>query len=306
MLVINDSDVTENTDYRTLTKELKSEFIRLREGTAKNLYRKRLESSQGILDIMGGIDEEEGVGAVKQYFYGQNINFLISLFSTRTSEILAIFPGRVVTRIRTAAASALATDILSKRDSSVIGCIGAGYQASEQVRAMSQMRTIKRVMVSDLDPEKLMAFKRMVEEQLGVEAVAKKSVDESFREADIILTATNSDVPVIRDEFIGDSCYINSIGSYTPRMREIETSTICKSRIVAVDSLEETSRNTGELIDALSSGCVDSGEINEFTDLVTENIKIRRKSERESSYFKSIGVGIEDLTIAYYLYSNFS
>ncbi len=238
MLVINDTDILDYQDYRILSREMRKEFIRLRNGTAMNLYRNRLEGRRGILDIMGGIDEEEGVGVVKQYFYGQKINFLVSLFSMDDSEILAIFPGRLLTRIRTAAATALATDILSRKDSSVLGCIGAGYQAYEQVKAISQMRPVKRIIISDLDSMKMNTLKMYIEDRLGIEAETKASVDDSFREADIILTATSSNSPVIRDEFVGNRCYINSIGSYTPDMREIETKTICKSRIVAVDSLE--------------------------------------------------------------------
>jgi ornithine cyclodeaminase len=306
MLVISDSDILDGQDYRVLSEELKKQFIKLVRGVSKNLYRTRLETRQGILDLMGGVDEEDRVGSVKQYFYGQNIDFLISLFSTDNSEILAIFPGKKVTRIRTAAASALATDILSRKDSSVLGCIGAGYQASEQVKAISQVRSIRRVIVSDISEARLRRFKDTIEEQLGIETLAEKRVNSSFRGADIIVTATTSSTPVIGNEFVRDDCYINSIGSFTPGMREIERSTICESGIVAVDSLQETSKNTGEIMDAISSGCLERDDINQFTDLVSGKIRSRKSAERTGSYFKSIGVGVEDLAVAKYLYSKFS
>ena len=306
MLVINDSDIPDYLDYRVLSGELRHQFMGLSRGTSKVLHRNRLETSHGILDVMGGIDEEYRIGAVKQYFYGRQIDFLISLFSTENSEILAVFPGRKVTRIRTATASALATDILSRADSRVLGCIGAGYQAIEQVRAISQIRNIKRILVSDVNAERLQHFKTMLEEELSIEVETSGSVNKDFKNADIILTATTSVYPVISDEFIGNNCYINSIGSYTPDMRETELSTMCKSSIVAVDSIEETSRSAGEIIVALSSGCIKRTEINELTDLVSGSIKRRVDSKSENSYFKSIGVGIEDLAIARFLYYSLS
>ncbi|MEM0134273.1 MAG: ornithine cyclodeaminase family protein [Thermoplasmatales archaeon] len=306
MIVINDSDIPDNLDYRVLSRELRYQFLSLSLGTSKVLYRKRLEAKRGILDVMGGIDEENRVGVVKQYFYGTQINFLVSLFSTENSDILAIFPGKKLTRIRTAAASALATDILSRSDSKVLGCIGAGYQAEEQIRAISQIRNVKRVLIDDINIERAQHFKNMIGEELGIEVEIYESVNEDFKDADIIITATTSLNPVIGDEFIGENCYINSIGSYTPEMRETELTTICKSRIIAVDSIEETSTSAGEVIDALSSGCIERNQINEFTDLVSGNIRKRASSERKNGYFKSIGVGIEDLAVARYLYSHFS
>ncbi len=149
-------------------------------------------------------------------------------------------------------------------------------------------------------------FRHEIYGSLGIETVVDKRVSESFREADIIITATTSSTPVINDKYIRGDCYINSIGSYTPEMREIERSTICESRVVAVDSLEETSKSTGEIIDALSSGCLKRGDINQFTDLVSGKIRSRNGVRREGSYFKSIGVGLEDLAIAKYLYSSLS
>ncbi|MCL4447276.1 MAG: ornithine cyclodeaminase family protein [Thermoplasmatales archaeon] len=306
MLVISDSDIPDDQNYRILSEELKKQFVKLGRGISKNLYRTRLETGRGILDLMGGVDEEDLVGAVKQYFYGQSIDFLISFFSTDNSEILAVFPGKKVTRIRTAAASALATDILSRKDSRVLGCIGTGYQAAEQVKAVSHVRSIERVIASDPNELRSIRFKDTIEKNLGIETLIEKEVDGSFREADIIITATTSRTPVIGDEFVRDDCYINSIGSYTPAMRELEISTICRSKIVAVDSLEETSKSTGEIVGALSSGCLKKNDINQFTDLVVGKIRSRKSASRAGSYFKSIGVGVEDLAVAKYLYSKLS
>ncbi len=305
MRIISEADIPDSQDYRVLAEELRKQFLGLRNGTSKNLYRKRLETSEGILDLMGGIDQEREMGAVKQYFYGGKIDFLVSLFSTRSSEILALFPGRKLTRIRTAAASALATEILSRKDSRVLGCIGAGYQASEQINAISQVRSIKRVIIYDTNIQKQTLLSREIEDKLGLETSTPETVGGDFREADILLTATTSDHPVINSEYVDERCYVNSIGSYTPSMREVDKSVICASKVVAVDSLEETSVATGEIVDVLSSGCLRREDINELAGLVAGDAKINRKGHRDGAYFKSIGVGIEDLAVAMFIYSQF-
>ncbi|MEM0133860.1 MAG: hypothetical protein QXU18_01335, partial [Thermoplasmatales archaeon] len=150
MRTISDKEIPTNTDYLAVIKEMREEFIRVSRGTSKILHRQRISSESGTLDVMGALSQEENLGAVKYYFYGKGIDFLISLFSTKTSEILLTITGKKLTRIRTAAATALATDILSKNDSKVLACIGTGFQALEQVRAISQVRHIDLILINDI------------------------------------------------------------------------------------------------------------------------------------------------------------
>jgi ornithine cyclodeaminase len=302
MRTISDADIPDTVNYREIIMEMKRQFLMVSRGTAIILNRKRLISKDGVLDVMGAVNDEDKIGVVKQYFYGKNIDFLISLFSTETSEMIAVIHGKKSTRIRTAAATALATDILSRKDSRILACIGAGYQALEQMKAISQIRNIDQVLINDSDSLKMNSLKESLKKEKGMDIQLEERVGPNFRDADILVTATTSRTPVIKDEFVGDRTHINSIGSYLPEMKETETSTICKSRIVAVDSIEETRGSVGELIDLLSSGCVSIRDLNEFTDLVTDRIKIRHDSGRNNTYFKSIGVGIEDLAVAKMIY----
>ncbi|MGC8562821.1 MAG: ornithine cyclodeaminase family protein [Thermoplasmata archaeon] len=281
---------------------MRREFLMVFNGTSKILHRKRISAGDGTLDVMGALNETDKIGVVKHYFYGKNIDFLISLFSMETSEIVLTVTGRKLTRIRTAAATGLATDILSRKDSKVLGCIGSGFQAAEQIRAITQVRHIDQIMLNDLDSSRMQYTKDILKGEVDAEVSLVPKVDSYFKNADIIVTATTSRTPVIADRNIGDGVNVNSIGSYLPEMIETETATICRSRIVAVDSIEETISSCGELIASLSSGCISKGEINEFTDLVSGNIKTREGENRTNTYFKSIGVGTEDLVVARMLF----
>ena len=298
MRTISDDGIPSTVNYQDVVKEMKREFLMVSKGTSKILHRKRISSGDGTLDVMGALNDEDKIGVVKHYFYGKDVDFLISLFSMETSEILLAITGRKLTRIRTAGATALATDILSRKDSKVLGCIGSGFQALEQIRAISQVRNIDQVLIYDLNISRMESLRDIVKKEIDVDVTLQAKVGDNFKNADIIVTATTSKTPVIADHNIGNKVHINSIGSYLPTMKETETTTVCKSRIVAVDSLEETENSCGELVDSISSGCIAKEQINEFTDLVKGDIKIREKAERSNTYFKSIGVGVEDLVIA--------
>jgi ornithine cyclodeaminase/alanine dehydrogenase-like protein (mu-crystallin family) len=302
MRTISDEDIPNNVNYQAVIMEMRRQFLMVAGGTSKILHRKRISSMSGTLDVMGALSEEDKIGVVKHYFYGKNIDFLVSLFSTETSEILLAITGKKFTRIRTATATGLATDLLSRKDSRLLACIGTGFQALEQIRAICQIRSIDQVLINDLNTARMKSLKSVIEQELGIDVVLQDKVSSNFSKADIIVTATTSKTPVIADQFIGDRTHIISIGSYLPEMKEIETQTICKSKIVAVDSLEETENSVGELIDSLSSGCVSKEQINEFTNLVKGEIKLRENAQRSTTYFKSIGVGIEDLTVAKMFY----
>lgn len=302
MRTISDDDIPDNVNYQDVVKEMRREFLMVSEGKSKILHRKRISAGDGTLDVMGAMNEVDKLGVVKHYYYGKNIDFLISLFSMETSEILLAVTGRKLTRIRTAAATGLATDILSRKDSKVLGCIGSGFQAIEQIRAISQLRDIENILINDINASRMEQTRDILKGELDADVALLPKIDDNFANADIIVTATTSRTPVIEDRFIGNRVHINSIGSYLPEMMETETVTVCSSRIVAVDSIEETANSCGELISSLSSGCISKEEINEFTDLVKGNIKIREGTARGNSYFKSIGVGVEDLVIARMLF----
>lgn len=305
MKIYTDEDIQDKVEYDVVIRGMREQFTKLANGISTVLYRNRIASGEGVLDVMGGIDEEAHMAAVKQYFYGRGLNFSITLFSTSNSDILATITGRKSTRVRTAAATALATDILARKDSRVMAIVGAGFQAQEQVRAVCQVRKVDTVIILDIDRSRSEKLAKALKEDVGGEIIQLATQDRSLLEADIIITATTSSVPVIEDRYVRPQAYINSIGSYTPGMKETETKTVCSSRTVAVDSITETANSTGEIIDAVEDGCLHIDQINEFKDLVRGNLKVRENSTTARTFFKSIGVGIEDLAVAKLIYEGY-
>lgn len=300
MLYLNDKDVQTIINVKDLIPYISNIFKKEYEGKVKVLDRQRLVSNFGVLDLMGAVDEEDKLAVTKTYFYGANSDFIITLYDTITSEAILIVRGKKLTQIRTAAVSAVATKNLSSKDANILAIIGTGFQAEEQIIGILAVREIDSIYVYDKNINKAKEFIDKMTKRTGKEMILKQKIDQDFKKAQIILTATVSETPVIDDEFINESAYINSIGSYKIDMSELYPETVCSSRIIVVDSLKQAIKESGEIYQSLHK-CLKIEEINELKDIFGEGIKIRNSSTNRI-IFKSVGSAIEDLIAAKVVY----
>jgi ornithine cyclodeaminase len=187
-----------------------------------------------------------------------------------------------VTAIRTAAVSAVATKLLARPDASVLAIVGSGVQARSHARAIPLVRNIKTV--------------RMVSRRTG------GSVEDAVRDADIIVTATSSKEPVLRREWLKDGVHINAVGSSIASARELDGATVASAALF-VDRRESTVNESGDYLFALREGAITGPEHirAEIGELLTGRAE-GRKSETEITLFKSLGLAVEDLASAAFLY----
>ena len=224
----------------------------------------------------------------------------VLLFSPETGELLALMNASAITAQRTAAASAVATNLLAREDASELAIIGAGVQARTHLRAMACVRSLKRVRVA---ARSATSARRMVKEmkaECNFELEAVESVKEAAAGAHIIVTATNSQVPVIQREWISAGAHINAIGTHSPASREIDGATMAAAKIF-VDRRESAINESGDFILAQQEGLITSDDIiGEIGDLITGAVTGRTDSN-EITLFKSLGLAIEDVICAGYL-----
>lgn len=206
----------------------------------------------------------------------------VLLHSGETGELLAMINAAAVTAIRTAAVSAVATKLLAPEDASVLAIIGSGVQARSHAQAIPLVRNINSV--------------RIVSRRTG------GSVEEAVRDADIIVTATSSKEPVLRREWIKDGAHINAVGSSIASARELDGATVAAASLF-VDRRESTVNESGDYLFALREGAISGPEHirAELGELLTGRAK-GRKSETEITLFKSLGLAVEDLASAAFLY----
>jgi ornithine cyclodeaminase/alanine dehydrogenase-like protein (mu-crystallin family) len=226
---------------------------------------------------------------------------LVMLFSQETGEPLALMNASQITAIRTAAVSAVATRLLARPEASVLGIIGAGVQARTHLVALSLVRSISRARVACRNKEHAVELVGEMREYVSFSIEAVNSNEAAVRGADIIVTATSAHEPVIKRDWIGDGAHINAIGTHSPQSREIDTATMASARIF-VDRRESALNEAGDYLLAAKEGAVTPESIvAEIGEVVIQTRK-GRASPSEITLFKSLGLAIEDVVCAEYLY----
>lgn len=207
---------------------------------------------------------------------------------------LALLAAGALTALRTAAASALATDLLAAPDASVLTVFGAGPQARAQIEAIRAVRPIREVRIVSRTGE---SARRLAGETEGVEARAVEDRQAALRGAAVVVAATNSSTPVFDGRDAEPGCHVNGIGSYRPDMQEVDPVLLARARIV-VDTREGALSEAGDLIVPIARGLLSPDEIDaELGDLVT-GAAPRGRRDRELTYFKSVGNAAQDLAAA--------
>jgi ornithine cyclodeaminase len=225
----------------------------------------------------------------------------VMLFSQDTGETLALMNASQITATRTAAVSAVATRLLARPDAEALGIIGAGVQARTHLVALACVRSLKRARVACRNPEHAVQLVREMENQVSFPIEVAKSNEEAVRDADLIVTATSAHEPVIKRDWISPGAHLNAIGTHSPQSREIDTDTMAAARIF-VDRRESALNEAGDYLLAAKDGAVSPESIvAEIGELIIETAK-GRTSSTEITLFKSLGLAIEDVVCAEYLF----
>lgn len=224
---------------------------------------------------------------------------IVLLSSSATGEPLAVLNASAVTEIRTAAVSAVATDLLASSDADVLAIIGTGVQARAHLHAISATRTLAEIRVAGSTPGKAAKFTAEMAGSVGegTRLIAAASVQQALDAAGIVVTATNSAEPVIRRDWLSPGVHINAVGACLPHTRELDTDTVADAALFA-DSRESVIAEAGDYVLAAADGAVGPDHIQaEIGDLLATATP-GRTGELEITLFESLGLAIEDLAAA--------
>ncbi|MEA2598817.1 MAG: hypothetical protein QOF01_5286 [Thermomicrobiales bacterium] len=243
---------------------------------------------QGFLGLMPAYTGT-ALGVKLVSFYPENRDVpthhaAILLFKPETGEPLVSMDGRLITEMRTAAVSAVATRHLARSDAGVLAILGSGVQARSHLAALRLVRDFREVRV--WSPRRAQAFA----EEFGVRAAA--SAEEAVRGADVVVTATTSRTPVLRGEWLSPGAHVNAVGAARPDWRELDDEVLRRARVF-VDSREAAIKESGDVI---AGGKID-GELGEVVARTTG-----RTSHDEVTLFKSLGLAVEDVATAALVY----
>jgi ornithine cyclodeaminase len=228
------------------------------------------------------------------------IHAAVVVLAAETGEVLALIEGGSLTAIRTGAASGAATDLLARPNAQVAAIFGAGVQARTQLEAVCSVRSIERAWIYDPEPARVTKY---IDELVGRGPIPEDlrpaaSPDQAVAEADIICTATTSQTPVFPDQALKPGVHINGIGSFTPEMQEIPAETVRRA-LVVVDSLPAALAEAGDLIQTLDQGIILREHIETELGEIVNGDKPGRTSPEQITFFKSVGVAVQDAAAAH-------
>jgi len=226
----------------------------------------------------------------------------ILVYDSRSGALVAEIPGETLTAIRTAASSAVATDVLAQGDVKSLGLLGTGRQAEAHVPAIQQVRDISRVVVYSRDKTRREAFARQISRDYELETLPADSPEQVVKQSNLIVTATTSHTPLFKGELVKNGTHVNAIGASEPYSREVDTSLVKRS-ILVVDSRAQALSTYGDIMIPIREKAIEKTRIRaELGELLAKKRSISR-DPNSITLFKSGGLAVLDAVAADYIVS---
>jgi ornithine cyclodeaminase/alanine dehydrogenase-like protein (mu-crystallin family) len=304
MLYLTEPQVRDLLPMKVSIDLMQTAFERLAAGEALNQPRRRLILPTGsVLHYMAASDGQYYGAKIYATNPRHGAHFLFLLYRAADAQPLAIIEANHLGQIRTGAASGLATKFMAREDAATLAIIGSGFQARTQLEAMLAVRQISEVRTWSRDRSKRAAFATETNAHFGVPVHAVETAEEAVRGAQIVVTATYAKDPVLSSDWVEPGAHINAMGSNQANRREIPADLVRRADSIAVDSIEQARMESGDLLMALDDGERDwsSLPIVELKDVVTRRVQART-APGQITLFKSIGLAVEDVIAAAFVY----
>ncbi len=310
MFILNASEVRKALPMEGAIAAMKQAFGALSAGQAAVPLRGRLpvDAHQGVTLLMPAYvqaDNNEAMAIKVVSIFPNNqkrsiptIHAAVLVLDAVTGAPQALLEGGALTAIRTGAASGAATDLLARQDCKNAAIFGTGVQGRTQLEAVCTARKIETAWVYDLDTARTQSFIAEMAGKGGIpnDLRAATSPEEAAANADIICAATTSTKPVFPNEAVRPGTHINGVGSYALEMVEIHPK-IAGRATVFVDSRPAALEEAGELVAAIQQNLLTPEELTELGTVVNHQIS-GRTSQGEITFFKSVGVAVQDAMAA--------
>jgi ornithine cyclodeaminase len=311
MRFIDQAEVRRRLTFETCIPIVREAMMALSAGATRQLLRSILPLSGGrLFGVMPGALRADGpFGAKLISVFADNFNSglpshqgVIVLFDPESGAVACVIDAGEVTAIRTAAASAVATDALARADASRLAILGYGEQAETHVRALRLVRPFSTVAVWGRSRERAAAFAGRMQKELGLPFVVAASAREAVEDADVVCTVTAAVEPILAGAWLAPGAHVNLVGSGHAGQAEADAELIARSRFIA-DSREGVIAQCGEFLRAKAAGVVGddhiAGEIGE----VLAGAVPGRRNNTEITVYKSLGHIVQDLACGWALYA---
>lgn len=301
-LLLTEQDVQELLGMEAMVEALDAAFRELGLGTAVNNPRSRVILPGAALHVLPAGFPGMGVIGFKAYSVcGTDARFVVQLYSTATGELLALVEGDWLGRVRTGAASGVATRYMARPDARTVAIVGSGRQARTQLAAVCAVRRISTALVWGRDPARLASFCQDMSAELGISVLPADTVRAAVEDADVVCTITRSSEPVLKGEWLKPGTHVNAAGSNWANKQEVDNAAVVAAAVIAADSVDQARLESGDLMVAAKAGVPVWERVVELADIVAGKIPGRRTAE-EITLFESQGIGLEDIAAAKLVY----
>lgn len=312
MRFIDREEVSQRLTYERCIPIVRRAMIAFSKGETKQLLRSIIPLSEGrLFGIMpGALGSHAAFGAKLISVFHENSargvqshQGLVVLFDPQTGAPVCAVHAGGITAIRTAAASAVATDALARADARRLALLGYGEQASTHARAISKVRDLDSITVWGRGFERAQAFAQRMQAELDLPVAAAKDAQEAASHADIICTVTSASEPILKGAWVRPGTHINVVGSSYAGPVEVDTDLVVRSRFIA-DSRESVRQQGAEFLRAKAAGLIGDDHIAAEIGEVLGGDVPGRCSPDEITVYKSLGHVVQDLASAWALYSD--
>jgi ornithine cyclodeaminase len=308
LAIFDAEDVRALLDYPSCIQVVREAMKALSRGETRQLLRTMIHMGEGrtFAQMPGALSDEGMFGAKMISVFAQPDNpgvrrhrGLVMMFEPLEGRPVCVADAEEITHIRTAAATAVATDALARSDAKVLLLMGTGGQAHSHLEALPLVRNFERILIWGRDPARAQAVIDTWRGRLPVEVAPDAQV--AAGEADVICTLTGSREPILFGAWLRPGTHVNIVGSSGPGPVEVDSALVLASRYVA-DSRASALDAAAEFLVAKAAGVVDNGHIvAEIGEVLLGRVPGRRGADEITAY-KSLGHAVQDLAAAAHIF----
>jgi alanine dehydrogenase len=255
-----------------------------------------VDHPDGFLRVMpAAIDEVVGL-KVMTLAKGLGTRYLVLVYARGSGELLAMLDADEITRRRTAATTVVAAEMLVPGGVRELALVGSGFEAEGHLRLFAGHWALERVLVFSRSQVRREAFASRMSEELGVDVRPVDTAQDAVANASVTVLATKSSVPVVSGEAFPSEAVVLSIGSTRPDLRELDTTSLARAKLLLVDHVTQVCSESGDIRDGLQSGVLSQDLIVSMAAM--DGIPPEIGGDRDLLAFKSVGTAVHDLSLA--------
>ena len=292
MRIITNAQVAELISVEESISAMRTAFQSANAGSQQS--RVRTTAGGVTLSCMGAVMPDVGITGAKVYTtINGRFHFVIVLFSTKDGRPLATIESDTMTGLRTAAATAVATDYLARKEATTLSVIGTGVQARSHVPTLMQVRAFEEILVAGIDGQD--QFAEELRRSTGV-SVKVVSIEDAVRNADVLVTVTRATTPLLSGDLLRKGVFVAAVGASKATVRELDDSAVARASALVVEWKAQAQQEAGDLV-MCKAGTFAWDNVMELGQIVDGSAAYVREPD-DIVIYKAIGVGLEDIALA--------